>query len=29
MVPLDEVRGVLRTLKALDEIAKADPVRLP
>jgi 2-dehydro-3-deoxyphosphooctonate aldolase (KDO 8-P synthase) len=29
MVPLDEVPGVLRTLKAFDEIAKADPVRLP
>ena len=29
MVPLDDVPGVLRTLKALDEIAKADPVRLP
>lgn len=28
MVPLDDVPGVLRTLKALDEIAKADPVRL-
>jgi 2-dehydro-3-deoxyphosphooctonate aldolase (KDO 8-P synthase) len=29
MVPLDDVPQVLRTLKALDEIAKADPVRLP
>ena len=29
MVPLDNVPGVLRTLKALDEIAKADPVLLP
>jgi hypothetical protein len=28
MVPLDDVPGVLRTLKALDEIAKADPVRV-
>ena len=28
MVPLDDVPAVLRTLKALDEIAKADPVRL-
>jgi 2-dehydro-3-deoxyphosphooctonate aldolase (KDO 8-P synthase) len=28
MVPLDDVPTVLRTLKALDEIAKAAPVRL-
>ena len=27
MVPLDDVANVLRTLKALDEIAKADPVK--
>ncbi|MBK1697840.1 3-deoxy-8-phosphooctulonate synthase [Rhodovibrio salinarum] len=29
MVPLGAVPGVLRTLKALDEITKADPVHLP